>query len=305
MNIFISLLCLLYTSTIDATKIEQTFHKYNETVRYQSLRGTSIEPMNNIAAATTTGHRNVQDFTGINSVEKVIKRFRLVNANDGNIGQTLINPLNDNDMINFKNYASSNHQYLNIEAIVSSSGTTTIGSIRFILMKDGIIVHKRNENTAPYSLCGDRNGVYSRCVQLLGVGTYTLTATPYSRMDGKGIAGISRTISFSIVEKSEPAAWIEVNTNDGAVEERHEACFVMVGRKAYLLAGRNIHHVNIYDPINRRWTKGASPPIEIHHTQCVVVGTSIWIVSSWTGNYPKERNTDSIYVRSRRKISSI
>ena len=71
----------------------------------------------------------------------------------------------------------------------------------------------------------------------------------------------------------------------------------MVGRKAYLLAGRGVQAVNIYDPVTRTWTNGTAPPIQIHHTQCVAVGNSIWIVSSWTGGYPMEKNTDKIYVR--------
>jgi hypothetical protein len=89
--------------------------------------------------------------------------------------------------------------------------------------------------------------------------------------------------------------WIEVNPN-APLNARHEACFVMVGLKAYLLAGRGVSPVNIYDPISRTWTNGTAPPIQIHHTQCVVADNKIWIVSSWTGGFPKERDTGSIYV---------
>jgi hypothetical protein len=92
-------------------------------------------------------------------------------------------------------------------------------------------------------------------------------------------------------------AWIEVNPDVIGLTARHEACFVMVGRKAYLLAGRGINPVNIYNPITRKWTNGTAPPKEIHHTQCVVVDDSIWIVSSWTGGYPMEKNSANIYVR--------
>ena len=70
----------------------------------------------------------------------------------------------------------------------------------------------------------------------------------------------------------------------------------MVGRKAYLLAGRGKQAVNIYDPVTRTWTNGTAPPIQIHHTQCIARHNSIWIVSSWTGGYPNERTVDNIYV---------
>ena len=94
---------------------------------------------------------------------------------------------------------------------------------------------------------------------------------------------------------SASAAWIEVD-NDAPLHTRHEACFLMVGRKAYLLGGRSIQPVNIYNPITRKWTNGTAPPKSVHHMQCVVVDASIWIVSSWTGGYPHETNNDLIYV---------
>jgi hypothetical protein len=89
--------------------------------------------------------------------------------------------------------------------------------------------------------------------------------------------------------------WIETNSN-ASLAARHEACFIMVGNKAYLLAGRNIKAVNIYNPVTRTWRKGQAPPMEIHHTQCVAADNKIWIVSSWTGSYPQERNTPVIFV---------
>jgi hypothetical protein len=98
-----------------------------------------------------------------------------------------------------------------------------------------------------------------------------------------------------VVVPTATGQWIEVNPN-APLTARHEACFVIVGLKAYLIAGRGRSAVNIYNPISRTWTNGATPPIQIHHTQCVVADNKIWIVSSWTGGYPKEKNTDSIYV---------
>jgi hypothetical protein len=91
------------------------------------------------------------------------------------------------------------------------------------------------------------------------------------------------------------AKWIEVDP-DAPINARHEACFVMVGRKAYLLAGRGRQAINIYDPVTRSWTNGATPPIQLHHSQCIAVNQSIWIVSAWTGGYPRENVLDKIYV---------
>jgi hypothetical protein len=91
--------------------------------------------------------------------------------------------------------------------------------------------------------------------------------------------------------------WIVTNTK-ATIEARHEACFVMVGRKAVLLGGRGKRRPNIYDPISRNWSIGAAPPnnITLHHMQCVAVKNKVWIVSSWTGGYPKETNAPFIYI---------
>jgi hypothetical protein len=289
-----------------------------------------------------------------------VTQLRLVNAIAGSQnGQSLINPLTNGRIINLSNYAS---RTFNIEAIVATSNGP-IGSVRFTF---GANNNFRTESNAPYSFCGDTNSVYRSCSQLATVGSYTVTATPFSLTNGLGIVGQTYTLSFTVIDQPSPPipipvkaptkappvnlpvkpptkapvkpptkapvkpptkapvkpptkapvkpptkapvkipspvspalpAWIEVNPDDIGVTARHEACFVMVGRKAYLLAGRGIKPVNIYNPITRTWVNGTAPPKEIHHTQCVAVDDSIWIVSSWTGGFPKEKNNDLIYVR--------
>jgi N-acetylneuraminic acid mutarotase len=72
----------------------------------------------------------------------------------------------------------------------------------------------------------------------------------------------------------------------------------MVGDKAILAGGRyrGSNAVDIYDPATRTWTQGKAPPIELHHMQCVVVDSQLWIVSAWTGSYPREQNAGDIYI---------
>ena len=54
---------------------------------------------------------------------------------------------------------------------------------------------------------------------------------------------------------------------------RHEACFVMVNGLAYLIGGRGYKRIDIYNPVTRTWSTGQEPPIQLHHMQCVAVGT--------------------------------
>jgi hypothetical protein len=79
----------------------------------------------------------------------------------------------------------------------------------------------------------------------------------------------------------ETGSWIE--TDDAApVSPRQEACFVMVGRKAYLVGGQGSRWpVDIYDPVTRRWTTGSPAPVVVNHHQCEVLDGKIWILSAW------------------------
>jgi Kelch motif len=92
--------------------------------------------------------------------------------------------------------------------------------------------------------------------------------------------------------------WLVTNPNATYLQKRHESCFVMVGRRAVAIGGRGKKRPNIYNPITRKWTQGASAPsnIELHHMQCVAVDNKIWIVSAWTGGYPRETNAPFMYI---------
>jgi N-acetylneuraminic acid mutarotase len=70
----------------------------------------------------------------------------------------------------------------------------------------------------------------------------------------------------------------------------------MVGKKAYLVGGRNQRRLDIYDPETQQWTTGTAPPDEqLHHMQCVEADGKLWIVAAWTGTYPRETNANKIY----------
>lgn len=255
-----------------------------------------------------------------------ITRLRVINANKKENGKLLIDPLNNDTVIDVRKFPAN--QFFNIEA-VTSTDNGPIGSIGFTIKRgrgSGSLSQFIMERTAPYSVCGDIAGTFLSCKVLIpSRSRYTITATPYQLPNLKGVAGTTRTTSFTVADEitfppihvptskqiltptrmpsvtppttgSASAAWIVVD-NDAPVNTRHEACFLMVGRKAYLLGGRSIQPVNIYNPITRKWTNGTAPPKSIHHMQCVVVDASIWIVSSWTGGYPHETNNDLIYVR--------
>ena len=95
---------------------------------------------------------------------------------------------------------------------------------------------------------------------------------------------------------SDPA-WQLVESSDGSTPvARHEAAFVGVGDKFYLLGGRGIRPVSIYDTNTGVWTQGPEPPVEMHHLQPVVVGTKVYIMGAMTGGFPSEYPVHHIYI---------
>jgi N-acetylneuraminic acid mutarotase len=78
--------------------------------------------------------------------------------------------------------------------------------------------------------------------------------------------------------------------------QRHEHGYVKLGNRFYLLGGRGIKPVDIFDPATGVWTKGAVSPVEIHHFQAVVFDNKIYLVGAMTGAYPKEPPLPNIYI---------
>ena len=72
----------------------------------------------------------------------------------------------------------------------------TVGSVTFNL--DGAL--PTADNTAPYSLTGDVAGDYQPWT--LGLGSHTVTATPYSEAEANGTQGESATVQFALFDSS-------------------------------------------------------------------------------------------------------
>lgn len=93
--------------------------------------------------------------------------------------------------------------------------------------------------------------------------------------------------------------WRTAPVRSGQLNKRHEACAVMVNGLVVLVGGRGINKPpSIYNPKTKVWRTGRGPGngVELHHFQCVAIGGKVWIVSSWTGAYPFERNNDKIWI---------
>ncbi|MBD3628566.1 galactose oxidase [Cyclobacterium sp.] len=88
----------------------------------------------------------------------------------------------------------------------------------------------------------------------------------------------------------------EILDCEGSPNARHENSFVEVNDKFYLLGGRGIKPVNIFDPASNSWTSGAEPPVEVHHFQAVAYAGKIYIIGAMTGPYPREKPLENILI---------
>lgn len=117
---------------------------------------------------------------------------------------------------------------------------------------------------------------------------------------GLVIFSLSGTWFHSIAEESSTSAdaakWAFVTAASGKPHLREECAFVRCGGLFYLVGGRGINPVDIFDPKNQTWTEGAKPPIEVHHFQPVVWQNRIYIACAMTGGFPTEKPLNKILI---------
>lgn len=93
------------------------------------------------------------------------------------------------------------------------------------------------------------------------------------------------------------AEWAAVSPTDNSEPTaRHEAAFVRIQDKAYLLGGRGIKPVDILDLRTMTWAQGSESPVEIHHFQPVVFEDEIYLMGAMTGSYPGETPLPEIHI---------
>ncbi|RNC88615.1 MAG: BspA family leucine-rich repeat surface protein [Allomuricauda sp.] len=118
-----------------------------------------------------------------------VTSFNLINADTDAIIQVLVNGA----VIDLNTLPTDN---LNIQAVT----TNDVESVALQLSGDKNT--SRTENVAPYAVFGDVAGDYAGMV--LGVGNFSIAATPYSGNGLTGTMGTGLTVNFSIVDDPGP-----------------------------------------------------------------------------------------------------
>lgn len=82
----------------------------------------------------------------------------------------------------------------------------------------------------------------------------------------------------------------------GSPIARHEAGFVALGEKLYLIGGRRINQTSVYDISSNTWQNVSKTPIELHHFQPVVFNDKIYIIGAMTGPWPNETPVEHVII---------
>ncbi len=87
----------------------------------------------------------------------------------------------------------------------------------------------------------------------------------------------------------------QIITAQGAPEKREDCTFVEVQGLFYLIGGRGIKPVDVFDPATNSWQAKSKSQIEINHFQAVAIKNIIYVVGAMNGGYPHEKPIENIY----------
>lgn len=111
------------------------------------------------------------------------------------------------------------------------------------------------------------------------------------------LTNCNKKVSNSKTINPDQLQWTSIVTEDGTEpQQRHEATFINIKEKMYLLGGRRIQNISIYDAEKNIWSTGSKPPLELHHFQAVVFDNKIYVMGALTGGYPAETPVPNIYI---------
>ena len=88
----------------------------------------------------------------------------------------------------------------------------------------------------------------------------------------------------------------ELLSAQGAPTARHEASAIAYKDKLYLIGGRRVNPVDVYDPETNSWSAKSETPIELHHFQAVVIEDAVYLMGAMTGGWPNETPLEQVMV---------
>lgn len=98
--------------------------------------------------------------------------------------------------------------------------------------------------------------------------------------------------------KSDPLEGYEWRTIETVGEPIpvEENSFVEVGGKLYVVGGRGVQEMSVFDPATSTWSRAAAPPVELNHIQAIVYKGEIIVCGAMKDAYPHEVPLPSLYI---------
>lgn len=109
-------------------------------------------------------------------------------------------------------------------------------------------------------------------------------------------------LTFPIISKAQDTSKIGINNSwqiipaTGTPEKREDCSFVEVNGLFYLLGGRGIKPVDVFNPKTNTWQRKGNAPIELNHFQAVAYKNYIYVVGGMLGKFPHETPVENIYI---------
>jgi N-acetylneuraminic acid mutarotase len=79
-------------------------------------------------------------------------------------------------------------------------------------------------------------------------------------------------------------------------ERRQDCSFIKVGNLFYLVGGRGIKPVEVFDPETNSWQRKGNTPVEMNHFQAVAYKNKVYVVGGMYGHFPHEKPFENIYI---------
>ena len=87
----------------------------------------------------------------------------------------------------------------------------------------------------------------------------------------------------------------------GTPEKREDCGFVEVNGLFYLVGGRGIKPVDVFNPKINTWQHKQITPVELNHFQAVAYKNYIYVVGAMLGKFPHETPLGNIYIYDTKK----
>lgn len=104
------------------------------------------------------------------------------------------------------------------------------------------------------------------------------------------LAGFAASISIATAQVWQAAEPMNLPT------KRHESAMTEANGKLYLLGGRGVKPIDVYDPKKDTWTTKAMAPLEMSHFQAVSYKGEVYVVGAFTGKFPHETPIPAMYI---------